>query len=118
MLERINLTKGTNKIINLDKLDKITFIWTKFLKVSNIVISTFLSTFGQIGQNGQHLKKSHFKFYHFFLMTFIKKSVQSVQNVQTHCYDWSREFGQNYFKMSKMSTVFMSIWYKILISGF
>ena len=40
---------------NLDKLDKITSIWTKFLKVSNIVISTFLSAFGQIGQNGQHI---------------------------------------------------------------
>jgi len=40
---------------NLDKLDKITFIWTKFLKMSNVVISTFLSTFGQIGQNGQHI---------------------------------------------------------------
>ena len=40
---------------NLDKLDKMTFIWTKFLKVSNVVISTFLSTFGQIGQNGQHI---------------------------------------------------------------
>ena len=29
--------------------------------MSNIVISTFLSTFGQIGQNGQHLRKSHSK---------------------------------------------------------
>jgi len=55
MLERINLTKGTNKMIDLDKLDKITFIWTKFLKMSNVVISPFLSTFGQIGQNGQHI---------------------------------------------------------------
>ena len=52
--------------LNLDKLDKITFIWTKFLKVSNTVILTFLSTFGQIGQNGQHLRKSHYKFYYFF----------------------------------------------------
>jgi len=51
---------------NLDKLDKITSIWTKFLKVSNVVISTFLSTFGQIGQNGQHLRKSHSKFIDFF----------------------------------------------------
>ena len=51
---------------NLDKLNKMTFIWTKFLKMSNIVISTFLSTFGQIGQNGQHLRKSHFKFINFF----------------------------------------------------
>jgi len=51
---------------NLDKLDKITCIWTKFLKVSNVVISTFLSTFGQIGQNGQHLRKSHSKFIDFF----------------------------------------------------
>jgi len=42
-------------MIDLDKLDKITFIWTKFLKMSNVVISTFLSTFGQIGQNGQHI---------------------------------------------------------------
>ena len=53
-------------LLNLDKLDKITFIWTKFLKVSNVVISTFLSAFGQIGQNGQHLKKSHSKFINFF----------------------------------------------------
>jgi hypothetical protein len=90
---------------NLDKLDKIAFIWTKFLKMSNVVISTFLSTFGQIGQNGQHLRKSHSKLYRFFLVTFIKKSVQSVQNVQTYWYDWAREFGQNYFKMSKMSKV-------------
>ena len=42
-------------MIDLDKLDKITFIWTKFLKMSNIVISTISSTFGQIGQNGQHI---------------------------------------------------------------
>ena len=50
--------KIKNKTIlpqNLDKLDKIHLIWTKFLKVSNVVISTFLSTFGQIGQNGQHI---------------------------------------------------------------
>ena len=79
--------------------------------MSNIVISTFLSTFGQIGQNGQHLRKSHYKFYYFFLVTFIKKSVQSVQNVQTYWYDWSREFGQNYFKMSKMSKVSTKIIY-------
>ena len=91
-------------------------IWTKFLKMSNFVISTFLSTFGQIGQNGQHLRKSHSKFYHFFLVTFTRKSVQSVQSVQTHWYDSDSEFGQNYFKMSKMSkvsTVFMSVWYMV-----
>ena len=48
-------------------------------------------------------------------MTFIKKSVQSVQSVQTHWYDSDREFGQKYFKVSKMSKVstkFMSVWYK------
>ena len=89
----------------MDKLDKITSIWTKFLKMSNVVISTFLSTFGQIGQNGQHLKKSHFKIFNFFLVTFDRKSVQSVQSVQTLLYDWCSEFGQNYFKVSKMSKV-------------
>ena len=82
--------------------------------------------FGQIGQNEKFKtsfnrscikgldkldkmdnisEKVILKFLIFFLVTFIKKSVQSVQSVQTWLWDWDSEFGQNYFKVSKMSKV-------------